>query len=81
MMLFKRRPKRSRCEKKQALQSLADEVKGLVLAHAFVIVKASGFNINVNKLDGVPRTALVIDASRTVNVEVVDGIVKRSWFD
>jgi hypothetical protein len=58
---------------------VAQELRGMVLAQAFVITKSAGFQLNVNKLDGVPCNAHVRPDIGSVNVDVVGGIVSKSW--
>lgn len=58
---------------------VAMEVKGLMLAHAYVLTKSAGMQLNVSKLDGLPRNCIGSDNKDTVNVEVVDGFVRKSW--
>ena len=72
-------------KKKRALTSddaairLAQEVKGLTLAHAYVVLKSAGFYTHINKFDGVPYEPVIDIARRRVNVDVVNGIVVKSW--
>jgi hypothetical protein len=58
---------------------IAQEVLGLMLAHAYVMTKSAGFQLNINKLDGVPRMAALNSDKEVVNVDVVDGFIKKSW--
>ncbi len=58
---------------------IAREVTGMMLAQAFVVTKAAGFQLNINKLDGLTRKAWISELLETVNVDVVDGFVRKSW--
>lgn len=58
---------------------IAQEVTGMMLAQAYVVTKAAGFQLNINKLDGVPRKAWMSDTLETVNVDVIDGFIRKSW--
>lgn len=58
---------------------IAKEVDGLVLAHAFVITKSAGLQLNVNKLDGISLNASQPARLGIVNVDVLDGKVQKSW--
>jgi len=55
---------------------ISQEVIGMMLAHAYMLVKSAGLHLRINKFDGVPRPAGSDDA---VNVDVVDGYIKKSW--
>ena len=52
----------------------------LTLAHAFVLIRRDGFKIRVAKING---SAVVPEAKEAaqdrINVEVVNGIVRRCW--
>ena len=59
---------------------VAQEVQGMMLAQAFVVVKGAGYQLSINKLDGVPHSSASLrDGVETVNVDVVGGFVRRSW--
>lgn len=76
----RRKPNGRRIEGQNLVAKVAQEVRGKVLAQAFIIVKSAGFQLNVVKLDGVPRKPVLhSDLKETVNVDVVDGTVKKSW--
>jgi hypothetical protein len=52
----------------------------MVLAQAFVAVRAAGCDLRVSKLDGAPRLGYPADARRDrINVAVVGGIVQQAW--
>jgi len=76
----RRKPNGKRIEGLGLAAKIAQEVNGMMLAEAFVAVRSAGFQLNVTKLDGVPRkAALNSDVLDIVNVDVIDGIVKRGW--
>ena len=58
---------------------ISQDVKGMLLAQAFVVAKSAGFYLLVNKLDGVPHKAVPLYDRDTINVEVINGVVKKSW--
>jgi hypothetical protein len=58
---------------------VAKEVNGMMLAQAYVIAKSAGFKLQINKYDGVPRQGLVASDGERVMVDVVSGIVRKSW--
>ena len=61
---------------------IAQEVKGMLLAQAFVVTKSAGFQLKVNKLEGVPHGGVrLYDDREVVNVDVAGGIVNKSWVD
>lgn len=61
---------------------VAQEVKGLLLAHAFVIAKSAGYKFRVNKMDGVRVGPEKGDETKeTITVDVVNGVVTKSWAD
>lgn len=55
---------------------IAQEVTGMMLAEAYVVIKAAGFKLRINKFNGVPRPS---DLDEAVQVDVVDGYIKKSW--
>ena len=61
---------------------IAQELNGKLLSHAFVVARSAGFKLRVNKLDDVVcwRTAQRND-DEVVNVDVIDGTVRKSWVD
>ena len=59
---------------------IANEINGLMLAHAFVIVKSAGYKLRINKTDGVPKQgSSVEDSGTTIVVDIVGGFVRKSW--
>lgn len=61
---------------------VAQDIKGLLLAHAYVVSKSAGYKFRVNKMDGVrigPEKG--DDLKETITVDVVDGVVRKSWVD
>ena len=58
---------------------IAREVMGMALSHAFMVIKSAGYHLNINKLDGVPYQSCVVSDKETINVDVVSGIIKKSW--
>lgn len=64
------------------IHRVSKQAKGLELAHAFVIVRREGFKLRVATIDKKVVVAIterdVIDENR-INVDVIDGAVKRSW--
>lgn len=60
-------------------EQVAREVKGMMLAEAFVTAKALGLPIRVNKSDGVPRQGYAEDTRVKVLVDVVHGFVTKAW--
>jgi hypothetical protein len=59
---------------------IAQEVKGKILAHAFMVIKSAGFQLLVNKLDGVPHGAVALqEGQEVISVDVISGIVSKSW--
>lgn len=75
-----RRPNGKRLEGAGLGHRLASEVRGMVLAQAFVAVRAAGCDLRVSKLDGAPRLGYPADARRDrINVAVVGGIVQQAW--
>ena len=73
-----RRPNGKRLDGNALAARVAQEVRGMMLAQAFVIVRGAGFQLKINKLDGVPRQ-VAVGVAEIVNVDVVDGFVKNSW--
>jgi len=58
---------------------IAQEVKGMMLAQAFVVVKSAGFKLSIDKHDGVPRKiGRSEDMTTTIHVDVIDGYVRSS---
>lgn len=60
---------------------VAQEVKGLLLAHAFVVAKSAGYKFRVNKMDGVKVGPAGGELAEVIAVDVVDGVVRKSWVD
>lgn len=58
---------------------IAKEVTGMALSQAYVVTKSAGYQININKFDGVPHRSCMRTDKETINVDVVAGIVKKSW--
>lgn len=59
---------------------IAQEINGMMLAQAFIVTKSAGFQLKLNKLDGVTSNAALLYGDRAVvNVDVINGIVKKSW--
>jgi len=63
-----------------ALVRISKEVLGMVLPRAFVVAKSAGFKLKVNKLDGLPLCRSLPGEKNLIMVDVVSGLVKRSWF-
>jgi hypothetical protein len=58
------------------------QLRGLVLAHAFVIIRREGFKIRVSKIDGsivVPITKGEQYVDNRISVDVKNGIVTNVW--
>jgi len=61
---------------------IAQEVKGKLLAHAFVLVRSAGCQLRISKLEGVSQhKAFMRDGIDVIAVEVANGLVKKSWVD
>lgn len=58
---------------------VAQHVNGMLLAQAFVVVRSAGMQLKVNKLDGVACSSSVRSDRDIVYVDVVSGIVRKSW--
>ena len=58
-------------------RKVSHDVLGMMLAQAYMFVKSSGFNLHINKFDGVSRQTS--SNLGTIHVDVVDGYVKKSW--
>lgn len=59
---------------------IAQEVKGKVLAAAYVTVKSAGLQLRINKFDGVPHGNIALtEGKEAVSVDVVNGVVTKSW--
>ena len=57
-------------------------MKGLLLSHAYVVSKSAGYRFRVNKLDGARMgPSAGSELKETIAVDVVDGIVLKSWVD
>lgn len=74
-----RRPNGKRIEGRGLAMEVSRGVVGLQLAAAFVAIRSAGFQINVNKLDGVPHPMYLSPDQDAVSVDVVAGIVQKSW--
>ena len=68
----------ARYTERSALARISQEVVGMIVSRAFVVAKSAGFKLKVNKLDGLPLSTF--QEQNTVNVVVVDGTVRKSWF-
>lgn len=70
-------------KKKKQSNSLAykvsTQIKGKILAAAFVDVRREGLLLRVATIDGKPVQFPLQETC--INVDVVDGFVKRSWID
>jgi hypothetical protein len=61
---------------------IAQEVKGKLLAHAFVLVRGAGYQLRVNKLDGLQQVQPAMkDGIDVICVDVINGLVNKSWAD
>ena len=69
--------KKKRLEENLA-RKMASQVLGNLLAQAFIILRREGLSIRVATIDGKPVQAALKD-HRIVNVDVVDGFVRRAW--
>lgn len=58
---------------------VASELPGMVLAQAFVVARSAGYKLHVHKHDGVPRDISQRPGEASIMVDVVSGIVKKSW--
>ena len=58
---------------------VAQETVGMVLAQAFSLARSAGYQLRVKKIDGVPKDGFPGGRGSTwLDVEVIDGIVKRA---
>lgn len=65
---------------KKLLLLLREQI--FTLAHAFVVIRREGFKINIVEIDGLRIASKTAEKNeKHVNVEVVNGIIKRSWID
>jgi hypothetical protein len=76
-----RRANGCRLEGSALAARVAQEVSGMMLAQAYVVAKSAGFQLRINKHDGVPRLASLNEAKRDdrVTVDVIGGFVRKSW--
>lgn len=59
---------------------MIEEIKGTMLAMAFVKLRSAGFKLRVDKMDGTPAPKpLEKNDDLRVNVTVVNGLVKTAW--
>ncbi len=58
---------------------IAKEVTGMALSQAYVVITSAGYHLNINKFDGVPHKSGRFSEKETINVDVVAGMVKKSW--
>lgn len=75
----RRRRNGSRLEGRALAMRVAQEVNGMMLAQAFVVTKSAGFQLLINKHDGVPVRGRVCEDGTKVMVDVVSGFVDKSW--
>jgi hypothetical protein len=69
-----------RLEGYELAMKVAQSINGMMLAQAFVTVRSAGFKLNVGRLDGVVKQQqCVSEFTKCVNVDVVEGFVRRSW--
>lgn len=76
-----RRPSGGRLSGTMLASRLAADVRGMVLAQAYVTVRSAGCDLRVSKLDGVPQSGRPDEGQRDdrINVSVVGGLVKQCW--
>lgn len=58
---------------------LSKQIKGLMLAQAFVIVRREHHVLKVNKIDNEQIQHSVENDNKHINVDVERGFVKRAW--
>lgn len=74
-----RRPNGRRVDGFGLAAKVAHEIVGMMLAQAFVVTRAAGLELCVNKLDGVPHPHVSRSGADPINVDVVGGFVRKSW--
>lgn len=77
-----RRPNGKRLEGKGLAIKMTQDIKGMALAQAFIVLKSAGFLLRVSRLDGINRTGFGTNDERVsicVEADVVDGVVKSAW--
>lgn len=79
-----RRPNGKRLEGKGLAIKVAQDIKGMMLAQAYIVVKSWGFAMRVSRLDGIARGGFDVyddptKASTRVHVDVSDGVVMSAW--
>lgn len=77
-----RRPNGKRLEGKGLAIKMAQDIKGMALAQAFIVLKSAGFPLRVVRLDGISRTGFGTHEEQVQNrveADVVDGVVKCAW--
>ena len=77
-------PSGKRLEGKGLAIRIAQGIKGMVLAQAYIVVKSAGFAMRVTRLDGVPRSGFSVSndadiSKELVSVDVLDGVVRSAW--
>lgn len=70
---------RRRLEGHDLAINVVHEIKGLLLAHAFTVVRSAGFCLRINKLDGLTHSLIEVKDGNTINVNVSNGIIQKSW--
>lgn len=64
------------------IHRVSKQVKGLQLAEAFVIIRREGFRLRVASIDKkvvMPITDKDVADENRLNVDVIDGAIKRVW--
>lgn len=60
-------------------RKMSNELSGCTLAHAFKKAGAVGLCFFIARIDGTKREQLAGHDPLRLNVEVVDGIVRKAW--
>ncbi len=73
-----RRSNGKRLEGKGLAIRMSQEIKGMMLAQAFIMLKSAGFILSVHKLDDevISKHAAIDNA---IIVDVTNGVVKVAW--
>jgi hypothetical protein len=59
---------------------MLEEIKGTMLAMAFVKLRSQGFALRISKMDGVPTPdPKEKNITTRINVEVDNGYIRKAW--
>lgn len=64
---------------KDLAKKVSEEIGGLVLAHAYIVVKSAGLSFKIFKLDNETYQQSADKDPHRINVEVRSGIVRKAW--